>query len=63
MDLHIYHTEDGNVNLNMHHTVNMALVNYFCMQLPEIEEIDGQVKFELSKESAVLHVKDLTEYQ
>ena len=30
---------DGNVDLHMYYTVNMAVVNYFRMQIPEIEKI------------------------
>ena len=33
--------EDENVDLHMYYTVNMAVVNYFETQIPEIEQIDG----------------------
>ena len=45
------------MNLHMYYTVNMAVVNYFRTQIPEIEKIDGQIKIE----SADLHGKDLSQ--
>ena len=39
----------------------MAVVNYFGTQIPEVEEIDGQMKIELGSELANLHGKDYTE--
>ena len=38
--------EDGNVDLHMYYTVNMAVVNYFGTQIPEIEQIDGHMQIE-----------------
>ena len=39
--------EDKNVDLHMYYTLNMAAVNHFGTQIPEIEEIDEQMKTEL----------------
>ena len=36
--------EDENVDLHMYYTVNMAVMNYFETQIPEIEQIDGQCR-------------------
>ena len=36
--------EDENVDLNMCYAVNMAVVNYFGTQIPEIENIDGHIQ-------------------
>ena len=36
--------EDENVDLHMYYTVNMAAVNYFGTQIPEIEQIDGHMQ-------------------
>ena len=41
----------------MYYTVNMAVVNYFGTQIPEIEKIDGHIPIE----SAELHGKHPTE--
>ena len=38
--------EDENVDLHMYYTVNMAVVNHFGTQIPEIEQIDGHVQIE-----------------
>ena len=38
--------EDENVHLHMYYTVNMAVVNYFGTQIPEIKQIDGHMKIE-----------------
>ena len=38
--------EDENVDLHMYYTVNMAVVNYFGTQIPEIEQIDGHMQIE-----------------
>ena len=38
--------EDENVDLQMYYTVNMAVVNYFGTQIPEIEQIDGHMQIE-----------------
>ena len=38
--------EDENVDLHMYFTVNMAVVNYFGKQIPEIEQIDGHMQIE-----------------
>ena len=46
-----------NVDLHMHYAVNMADVNYFGTQIPEIEKSDGHMQIE----SAELHGKYLTE--
>ena len=45
------------MDLQMYYTVNMAVVNYFGTQMPEIENIDGRMKIE----SADMHEKDLTD--
>ena len=47
--------EDKIVDIHMYYTVNMAVLNYFGTQIPEIEKIDRQIKIE----SADLHGKDL----
>ena len=47
--------EDENVDLHMYYTVNMAVVNYFGTQIPEIEKIDGHMQVE----TADIHEKDL----
>ena len=49
--------ENGNVDLHMYNTVNVAVVNYFGTQIPEIEKIDGHMQIE----SADLYGKDLTD--
>ena len=41
--------EDENVNLHMYYTVNMAVVNLFGTQIPEIEQIDGHMQIENNK--------------
>ena len=41
----------------MCYTVNMAIVNYFGTQIPEMEKINGNMQIE----SAELHGKDRTE--
>ena len=38
--------EDENVDLHVYYTVNMAVVNYFGTQIPEIEQIDGHMEIE-----------------
>ena len=38
--------EDENVDLHMYYTVNMAVVNYFGPQIPEVEKIDGYMQIE-----------------
>ena len=38
--------EDENVDLHMYYTVNMAVVNYFGTQIPEIEQSDGHMQIE-----------------
>ena len=39
--------KDGNVDFfAYYHTVNMAVVNYFGTQIPEIEKIDGHMQIE-----------------
>ena len=38
--------EDENVDLHMYYTVNMAVVNYFGTQIPEVEKIDGHMQIE-----------------
>ena len=38
--------EDENVDLHMYYTVNMAVVNHFGTQIPEIEQIDGHMQIE-----------------
>ena len=40
--------EDKNVDLHMYYTVNMAVVNYFGTQIPEIEKIDGHIQIEIT---------------
>ena len=45
------------MDLHMHYTVNMAVVNYFGTQIPEIKKIDGHMQIE----SADVHEKDLTD--
>ena len=47
--------EDKNIDLHMNYTVNMAVVNYFGTQIPEIEKIDGHMEIESAKK----HGKDL----
>ena len=49
--------EDENVDSHMYYTVNMAVVNYFGTQIPEIMKIDGYMQIE----SVELNGKDLTE--
>ena len=49
--------EDENVDLHMYYTVNMAVVNYFGTQIPEIKKIDGHMQIE----SADMYGKDLTD--
>ena len=49
--------EDENVDLHMYYTVNMAVVNYFGTQIPELEKIDGHMQIE----SANMHEKELTD--
>ena len=39
----------------MYYTVNMAVVNYFGTQIPEVEKIDGQIQIETTD----MHAKDL----
>ena len=34
------------MDLHMHYTVNMSVVNYFGTQIPEIERIDGHIQIE-----------------
>ena len=48
------------MDLHMYYTLNMTGVNYFCMQIPEMEEINGQMRIDLSTQSAELHARDLT---
>ena len=38
--------EDENVDLHMYYNVNMAVVNYFGTQIPEVESIDGNMQIE-----------------
>ena len=38
--------EDENVNLHMYYTVNMAVVNYFQTQIPEVKKCDGHMQIE-----------------
>ena len=57
----ILSSEDETVDLHMYYTVYMAVVNYFGAQIPEIEEIVGQMKNVLDPETAYLYEKDLTE--
>ena len=38
--------EDENVDWHMYYTVNMAVVNHFGIQIPEIEQIDGHMQIE-----------------
>ena len=38
--------EDKNVDLHMYYTVNMAVVNHFGTQIPEIEQMDGHMQIE-----------------
>ena len=45
------------MDLHMYYTVNMAVVNYFGTQIPEIEKTDSHMQ----TESAELNGKDLTE--
>ena len=52
--------EDGSENLHKVFTVNMAVVNYFGTQIPEI---GGKMKIDLDAESADLCAIDLTEYK
>ena len=40
--------EDKNVDLYKYYTVNMAVVNYFGTQIPEVEKIDAHVQIETS---------------
>ena len=47
----------------MYYTVNMAAVNYFGTQKPEIDRIDGQMEICLDAESTNLHKIDLTEHK
>ena len=49
--------EDENLDLHMYCTVNMAVVNYFGTQIPEVEKIDGHVQVE----TADIHEKDLND--
>ena len=41
----------------MHYTVNIAVVNYFGTQIPEIEKSDGHMQIE----TADIHEKDLND--
>ena len=50
-----------NVDFHMYHTVNMAVVNYFGTQTPDIKKIVRQMKIELGSESADFQEKDLAE--
>ena len=43
---YILSCEDENVDLHMYYTVNMAVVNHFGTQIPEIEQIDGHMQIE-----------------
>ena len=47
--------EDENVDLHMYYTVNMAVVNYFGTQIPEVEKIDGHMQIETTD----IHEKDI----
>ena len=47
--------EDENVDLHMYYTVNVAVVNYFVTQIPEIEKNDGHMQIETTD----VHEKDL----
>ena len=38
--------EDKNVDLHMYYTVIMEVVSHFGTQLPEVEQIDGQMQIE-----------------
>ena len=38
--------EDENVDLHMYYTVNMAVVNHFGTQIPEIDQINGLMQIE-----------------
>ena len=38
--------EDENVDLHIYYTVNMAVVNYFGTQIPDVEKIDGHMQIE-----------------
>ena len=38
--------EDENVDLHVYYTVNMTGVNYFGMQIPKVEKIDGHMQIE-----------------
>ena len=49
--------EDEKVDLHMYYTVNMAVVNYFGTQIPEIEKIDGHIQIETTD----VHEKDLND--
>ena len=49
--------EDENVDLHMYYTVNMAVVNYFGTQIPEVEKIDGDMQIDV----ADIHEKDLND--
>ena len=46
------------MDLHIQYTVNMAVVNYFEIQIPEIEKIDEYMQIESAAE---LHEKYLTE--
>ena len=41
----------------MYYTVNMAVVNYFVTQIPEVEKIDGHMQIETTD----IHKKDLND--
>ena len=45
----------------MYYTWNVAVGNYFGIQISKIEENDRQLRSELDKETAELHGKDLNE--
>ena len=49
--------DDENVELNVYYTVNMAVVNYFGTQIPEVEKIDGYMQIETIN----THEKDLND--
>ena len=50
--------EDENVDLHMYYTVNMAVVNYFGTQIPEIKKIDGHVQIETTNDTGLTEPKD-----
>ena len=57
--------EDENVELHMYYTVNMAVLNYFGTQIPEIETINALYKLNQQNcmEKTLLNQKTISQFQ